>query len=500
MLTLLVALLLRVCVSLHSHSGENKPPMYGDYEAQRHWMEVTYNLPVNEWYFNTSDNDLLYWGLDYPPLTAYHSLIYGYIGSYLNPQYVELHSSRGYESLEHKLFMRCSVLLVDLLLFIPGVWIYFTKCETVNNKVSLKMDISPLFCVYNALIYPGLILIDHGHFQYNCVSLGLFICAVAAVIKNKNFFASVFFCLSLSYKQMQLYHSLPFFFYFLGTFFKRWKKCGFSEAFRNLRLVALGVILTFVLVWFPFITNTHQFFQVLHRIFPVARGVFEDKVANIWCTLNVIYKLRFLFSNEEMAKICIIITLLTVLPCSLDLFLNPTVTKFKLALINSSLSFFLFSFQVHEKSILLTAIPVLLYFPNDPFPCFWFLLLSAFSMLPLFIKDNLFIPFVSLSIFYLLSLLSVVNIHNFSDRIMFQKPLQKTNRINLFFKTYFVTVIYYSFYSSITLCVLLSLCISCISPPVKYPDLFPLLISVYSCLHFVPFFLYFNYKQLFKVV
>jgi alpha-1,3-glucosyltransferase len=30
-----------------------------------------------------------------------------------------------------------------------------------------------------AALYPGLILIDHGHFQYNGISLGLFVMAVA---------------------------------------------------------------------------------------------------------------------------------------------------------------------------------------------------------------------------------------------------------------------------------------------------------------------------------
>ena len=30
-------------------AGEGTPPMYGDYEAQRHWMEVTVNLPVGDW-------------------------------------------------------------------------------------------------------------------------------------------------------------------------------------------------------------------------------------------------------------------------------------------------------------------------------------------------------------------------------------------------------------------------------------------------------------------
>lgn len=51
--------------------------MYGDYEAQRHWMEITTNLDIKQWYINSTANDLLYWGLDYPPLTAYHSYING---------------------------------------------------------------------------------------------------------------------------------------------------------------------------------------------------------------------------------------------------------------------------------------------------------------------------------------------------------------------------------------------------------------------------------------
>ena len=32
-------------VGLHGHSGEGKPPMYGDFEAQRHWMEITVRRP-----------------------------------------------------------------------------------------------------------------------------------------------------------------------------------------------------------------------------------------------------------------------------------------------------------------------------------------------------------------------------------------------------------------------------------------------------------------------
>ena len=69
--------LLRYLVSLHPFSGMGKPPIHGDFEAQRHWMEITTNLPVSQWYTDSPENELSYWGLDYPPLTAYHSCLVG---------------------------------------------------------------------------------------------------------------------------------------------------------------------------------------------------------------------------------------------------------------------------------------------------------------------------------------------------------------------------------------------------------------------------------------
>jgi alpha-1,3-glucosyltransferase len=51
------SLLLRWLVSLGPYSGKGKSPMFGDYEAQRHWMELTNNIPLDKWYFF----DLQYW-------------------------------------------------------------------------------------------------------------------------------------------------------------------------------------------------------------------------------------------------------------------------------------------------------------------------------------------------------------------------------------------------------------------------------------------------------
>ena len=49
-------------------------------------------------YRNTTENDLLYWGLDYPPLTAFHEYCLGRIAKWWMPAMVELGSSRGFET------------------------------------------------------------------------------------------------------------------------------------------------------------------------------------------------------------------------------------------------------------------------------------------------------------------------------------------------------------------------------------------------------------------
>ena len=75
----LVSLLVKWLAGLGPYSGARTPPLFGDYEAQRHWMEVTLHTPLADWYRHTADNNLSYWGLDYPPLTAYHSRLMGVV-------------------------------------------------------------------------------------------------------------------------------------------------------------------------------------------------------------------------------------------------------------------------------------------------------------------------------------------------------------------------------------------------------------------------------------
>ncbi|XP_048505922.1 probable dolichyl pyrophosphate Man9GlcNAc2 alpha-1,3-glucosyltransferase [Athalia rosae] len=512
-LIFLATSLLRWCVTYHPYSGEGKPPMYGDYEAQRHWQEITFNLPPEEWYTNTTNNDLQYWGLDYPPLTAYHSMMIGLAASRINPEFIRLGYSRGYESDEHKFFMRLSVILVDIIVYIPAVFffVYKLKIKNMNDTHNNYQRVFGLekqdFVLISILIYPGLILIDHGHFQYNCLSLGLFIAAVTAILQNRTLIASCLFTLALNYKQMELYHSLPFFFYILGDIINH-KNQSVTSKFLKLINVGLVVLLTFAIIWSPFFMNVNVLRNVIIRLFPLNRGIFEDKVANLWCAINVVYKLRDTFSNLALAKICLVTTLVALIPTNVHLFFRPTNRKFILSLINTSLAFFLFSFHVHEKSILLVASPVLLYTHEDPFACFWFLIISNFSMLPLYMKDNLMIAYLALTTFYLIFiywmfseiLYSYVEQQGTHICLKHGKSHRKVGsqkaRPEVFSKTdRYHDLLISLFYVSMLGTVFLSMGTFFVEPPVKYPDLFPLLISVYSCGHFVLFFVYFNYKQ-----
>jgi alpha-1,3-glucosyltransferase len=59
----------RLTIVSGSIRGCGKSPMFGDFEAQRHWMEITVHLPVNEWFDDarTSIRTLVYLGIRIPP-------------------------------------------------------------------------------------------------------------------------------------------------------------------------------------------------------------------------------------------------------------------------------------------------------------------------------------------------------------------------------------------------------------------------------------------------
>ena len=291
------AMLIRAIVSTYPHSGLGTPPMWGDFEAQRHWMELTIHLPLNSWYRDTKDNNLLYWGLDYPPLTAFGSWLAGEAGRLFAPQAVAWEVSRGAEDPGTIAFMRGTVLVADALIYVPAVWFFATTTAPHASRMR----------IFSALaLLPPLVLVDHGHFQYNGVSLGLAMLAVIAIARGQRLAAAFAFSCALNYKQMLLYYAPAWFVFLLAECFG--SSSGSTSRISAVRhITALGgvVLAVFAMTWLPFCAFADAsetggnlaacvdgIGSVVKRLFPFDRSLFEDKVANVWCALEPLLKLR----------------------------------------------------------------------------------------------------------------------------------------------------------------------------------------------------------------
>ncbi|QPG75918.1 hypothetical protein FOA43_003304 [Brettanomyces nanus] len=389
------ALIVRSAVGIGPYSGEATPPMYGDFEAQRHWMEITNHLPISEWYFY----DLQYWGLDYPPLTAYHSWLMGKLGSFIDPSWFALNTSRGLETADLKSYLRITALIAELAIYIPAVqmftrWMgrYYRKVTTIDQTI-----------ISAAILYqPVLIIIDHGHFQYNSVMLGLSLLAVVHLLYDNYCLAAILYVLSFSFKQMGLYYAPIFFFYMLSAC--TWSSDTHSFDLQRLISIGLCVIVTLGVQIAPFLIfgGLGQPQQILIRMFPFDRGLFEDKVANFWCATNIVIKYKKLFTSEQLKAMSLALTLLGILPSSLVIFFNRRKELIAWCLASCSMAFYLFSFQVHEKTILLPWMPIVLLLNEvDPdvisMVC-WFCNVALFSMWPLLKRDNLIIQYFVLGV------------------------------------------------------------------------------------------------------
>ncbi|KAG2069054.1 hypothetical protein BDR04DRAFT_1078626 [Suillus decipiens] len=466
--------LVKWCIGLGTYSGYDTPPMFGDYEAQRHWMELTIHLPIREWY----TYDLQYWGLDYPPLTAYVSWLCGRIGSLIESSWFTLQASRGTETGGSKLFMRATVLVLDFLIYIPALYTFVYAWQ--GTRSSRKRHAALL----TLLFHPALLLIDFGHFQYNSVMLGLTLLAINAFAAGHDLLGAIFFVLSLGFKQMALYYAPAIGSYLVG-------KCIYLGPVHGTRLflrLALTTTLAFIIMFAPFLPPFAPLSAIaapITRIFPFGRGLFEDKVANFWCFTNVLVKWKRIFASREslLIKASTGLTALGFLPAAVALIFGGYKTRLRrdvqndsvnvspaapssptpilpllpYALLTCSMSFFLFSFQVHEKTILVPLLPLTLLLsgasPTDD-AFLWGALgnnVGVFSMWPLLKKDGLGLQYLAMLIFW--------------NRLIGHNPFKLRYG-------YFVGLVSCVVHTTIILLHLLELAVT---PPARYPDLFPVL-------------------------
>lgn len=402
-------------------------------------MEITTQLPISQWYFH----DLQWWGLDYPPLTAYHSWLCGKIGSLIDPSWFALFSSRGLHDPTLKIFMRGTVVVSEYLIYIPAVVVFVRRFSRLSGIASWSASIA----LVAILMQPATILIDHVHFQYNTVMLGFVVASMSSMLAGRNLWAAVFFVAALGFKQMALYYAFSVFAYLLGS-------CAFPRI--NIpRFVAIAAVTTasFIILILPlaigalhdarrgidsrpdfdgprpplplfqgladyldteafYYPTVEQLVQMVHRIFPFARGLFEDKVANFWCALNIVVKIKN-YPPELLQRGALVATLMSIIPPNLILFFRPRKPLLPLAFATTAWGFFLFSYQVHEKSVLLPLMPMTLLLAgsqglskNTRAWVGFANILGCWTMFPLLQRVDLAVPYTVLTLLwaYLLGL------------------------------------------------------------------------------------------------
>ena len=198
-----------------------------------------------------------------------------------------------------RVFMRRSVLACDVMIFMPAAW----ACAAAGApKGALRLGFFALLCAL-----PPLVLVDHGHFQYNCVSLGLALWAMHAAMAGRPLATCAAFSLALNFKQMSLYLAPAFFCYLLAGCVRPAARGGGAAAWRlrrgqqgggglgrvrwacaaAVRVARLGgaVLCTFALCWLPFLGSVDATLAVLRRVFPVGRHLYEDKAPTYYCLL-----------------------------------------------------------------------------------------------------------------------------------------------------------------------------------------------------------------------
>lgn len=354
----------------------------------------------------------------------------------INPAWFALRSSNGFEEQLLKVYMRATVLVSEYLVYIPAIIILNRKFSRLRGVNIWESSIA----LVAILLQPATILIDHGHFQYNTVMLGFVVASMSSILASRLLWGCVFFVAALCYKQMALYYAPAIFAYMLGV-------CMLSSLkFRRLSAIAIVTLVSFAVMFAPLLLGAlydsrsnkspipelnlaslppllswalnfvnpkawyHppllQLAQSIHRIFPFARGLFEDKVANLWCALNTVHKLN-VYPTAMLQRVSLLATFIFILPGCMVISLFPRGELLPWAMASSAWGFFLCSFQVHEKSVLLPLLPMTILLGGDrglgPEIRAWVGLanmLGTWTLFPLLKRDELRVPYFVISLLW----------------------------------------------------------------------------------------------------
>ncbi|RYP04476.1 hypothetical protein DL765_010183 [Monosporascus sp. GIB2] len=343
-----------------------------DFEVHRNWLAITHSLPLWDWYYEKTSE----WTLDYPPFFAYFEWVMSQAAKLADPAMLRVYNLQ-YDSWQTVYFQRFTVIATELAL-IYALQLYVESSQGMAKRAAQAAAIS-------VLLSPGLLIIDHIHFQYNGAMYGILIASLVSARQKLGLLTSgLIFAALLCMKHIYLYLAPAYFVYLLRVYCLS-PKSIFHIQFLNCVKLGAGILAIFGLAFGPFALQG-QISQILSRLFPFSRGLCHAYWApNVWAmysftdrvliyvaprlglpvkaealhsvTRGLVGDTAFAVLPEITPRMCFGLTLLFQVIPLIKLFLRPTWDIFIGAVTLCGYASFLFGWHVHEKAILLVIIP-----------------------------------------------------------------------------------------------------------------------------------------------
>ncbi|BGP40496.1 glycosyl transferase [Rhodotorula kratochvilovae] len=364
-----------------------------DFEVHRNW-----------WYYDTTSE----WTLDYPPFFAFFERILSAFAYVVDPEIVRL-DNLEYAAGTAVAFQRTTVILSELVLAL-GLFRWARTSQQPDYPTARIIAASVLF-------HPGLLIVDHIHFQYNGFLLGILVWSLIAARDNNLYACAAHFATLLNFKHIFIYLALPYFVFLLR------RHCyPPGGKFQIDRVVELGLIVAGVcaLSFGPFLLagGPSQIKQIVSRLFPFQRGLNHAYWAgNVWALVSAIDRILVKYlvargwpiSQEALtssSRGLIGATTFGVLPnitprhtfaltfaftavFLVKLWFDPSFKRFLDSVVLAAMTSFLFGWHVHEKAVLLFLIPLSLTATDDDNHFRAFLISTTagvYGLFPLLIK------------------------------------------------------------------------------------------------------------------
>ncbi|KAH0305581.1 dolichyl glycosyltransferase, partial [Aureobasidium melanogenum] len=240
-----------------------------DFEVHRNWLAITNSLPVKDWYYEKTSE----WTLDYPPFFAVFEWCMSQAARFFDADMLQV-KNLGHSSWQTVYFQRATVILTELVL-LYALQLYVRGAPITAKKTSHAAAIS-------IFLSPGLLIIDHIHFQYNGFMYGVLVLSIVLARRQSGLLASgITFAILLCFKHIYLYLAPAYFVFLLRVYCldpRSWFRIRFAKCVK----LGLGIGLVFGLAFGPFV-YWNQIDQLLSRLFPFSRGLCHAYWApNVW--------------------------------------------------------------------------------------------------------------------------------------------------------------------------------------------------------------------------